>query len=280
MKLVTVATHSDGYFPYLKKSCERNGITLDVLGWGQKWTGYSFKTQLLQSYLKDIPDEEVVCCIDSFDVIALRPLDELEKSFRDLTANSGVRIAVGYDRATSTVVKGVGSLYYGTVYGYLVNAGTYMGYAKDLKQMIDAIYIHPKEDDQKLLTEHCKKNPHDVFIDSSSIFFLTINNPFGDTFYDPILMKIQDGKLWYRGVKPFFAHGNGNTDMNRLIELLGYPMTDVEKKQLAIFNRQAKMKKTKWYFNDVVENYMLPWLVFLAFAIITLLIKLKSTSPE
>lgn len=278
MKLVTVATHSDGYFPYLKKSCERNGITLDVLGWGQKWTGYSFKLQLMQSYLKDLPDDEIVCFIDSFDVIALRPLEELEKSFRDLTANSGVRVAVGYDRAESLVIKGTSTLYFGTAHGYPINSGTYMGYAKDLTCMMNEIYTHPKEDDQKVMTEYCKKNPHEVFIDASSLFFLTINNPFGDNFYDPELMKVQDGQLWYRGVKPFFAHGNGNTDMNRLIEKLGYPMSEGEKKQITLYNREAKMKKTKWYVYDVIENYMLPWVVFLAFALVILLIKLKSKS--
>jgi hypothetical protein len=280
MKLVTVATHSEAYFPYLKKSCERNGYDLVILGWDQKWTGYSFKLKLIQSYLQDLPDDEVVCFIDSFDVIALRPLQELEKSFLDFSKNTGARVVVGYDRAASTVIKGVGSLYFGTVYGYLVNSGTYMGYNKDIKRMINEIYTDPKEDDQKVLTEYCKKNPNDVYIDSASLFFLTINNPFGDNFYDPVLMKIQDGHLWYRGIKPFFAHGNGNTDMNRVIELLGYPMTDAEKKQITLFNRKSKLKKTKWYVNDVMEHSTLPWLVFLAFALFLLLVKLKIQSSN
>ena len=36
MKLVTVATRSERYFPFLLESCERHGAKLEVLGWGQK----------------------------------------------------------------------------------------------------------------------------------------------------------------------------------------------------------------------------------------------------
>ena len=67
-------------------------------------------------------------------------------------------------------------------------------------------------------------------------------------------MKIHEGQLWYRGVKPFFAHGNGNTDMNYLIESLGYSMTDDEKRQISQSNRKAKIRKTKWYINDVIVS--------------------------
>lgn len=37
MRLVTVATHSERYFPYLLESCKRVDAKLDVLGWGQPW---------------------------------------------------------------------------------------------------------------------------------------------------------------------------------------------------------------------------------------------------
>jgi len=33
MKLVTIATHSDMYFPFLKQSCQYHSSQLEVLGW-------------------------------------------------------------------------------------------------------------------------------------------------------------------------------------------------------------------------------------------------------
>ncbi len=269
MKLVTIATHSDGYFEYLKKSCERLNSELIVLGWGQKWTGYSFKSQLLQSFLKDLPDDEVVCCIDSFDVVLLRSAGELEKSFREFSEITGAKVVVGFDRASSSIIKMGSKIQFGSCHGYQVNAGTYIGYTKELREMIDAIYLNPKLDDQLLLTNYCRKYPNKTHIDSASIFFLTINNPFGKSFYDPTVMEIDSAsRLWFRGVRPFFAHGNGNTDMNSLIEKLGYSMSRKEKIKLQLFNRRTKLKKAKWYLSEFVEKYnyiLLLCLLFLIF---------------
>lgn len=281
MKLVTIATHSDGYFEYLKKSCERLNSELIVLGWGQKWTGYSFKSQLLQSFLKDLPDDEVVCCIDSFDVVLLRSAGELEKSFREFSEITGAKVVVGFDRFSSELMKTAAKIQFGMCYGYHVNAGTYMGYAKELKEMIDAIYLDPKLDDQRLLTSYCRKYPNKTHIDSASIFFLTIHNTFGDGFYDPNIMEIDSSsRLWFRGVRPFFAHGNGNTDMNSLIEKLGYPMNQEEKKRLQLFNRKAKVKKTKWYLAEFVERYNYMLLLCLLFLVFVFLLKRSATKSR
>ena len=257
MKLVTIATHSECYFPYLKKSCERYGNNLIVLGWGKKWTGYSFKLQLLQSFLKDLDDEEIVCFIDSFDVIMLRSLEDLENTFKNFSKDTGSRIIVGYDRAISKIVEIVGRIYFGTSYGYTINSGTYIGYVKDIRNMVNTIYSSPKLDDQKLLTNYCRDNPNKIYIDATSIFFLTINNPLGN-FYDNNLMKIDEHKhLWYRGVKPFFIHGNGNTNMNDIIVSLGYEMNIYDIKNIEEYNRLARIRKIKWYLSELFEeNYL------------------------
>jgi hypothetical protein len=55
---VTVATHSERYFPYLKLSAEKYGHHLVILGWGQKWQGLTWKFQPMKEYLKSIPKDE------------------------------------------------------------------------------------------------------------------------------------------------------------------------------------------------------------------------------
>jgi hypothetical protein len=203
----------------------------------------------------------------------LRPLDELEQGFRDFSRLTGARVAIGYDRAKSLVVKGIASAQFGTCYGYPINAGTYMGYKKELSHMIDSIYTDPKLDDQKLLTDYCRDSPNSCYVDAASIFFLTINNPIGTNFFDPKLMKVDDEKrLWYRGIRPFFAHGNGNTCLNQLIEMLKYDISAEEKTRLTRFNRRSKVKKVKWYLTEFVEqnSALLYIIVLLSILLITI----------
>ena len=81
MKLVTVATHSERYFPYLKLSAEKYGHDLVVLGWGKKWEGYTWKLLLMKEYLRGVADNELVCFIDGFDVIVLQSPDKIEAAY-------------------------------------------------------------------------------------------------------------------------------------------------------------------------------------------------------
>ena len=98
MKLITVATHSEAYFPYLKQSCEKNNADLIVLGWGKKWDGYITKLKLVMNYCKSLEDDDIICFVDSFDVIMLRPINELEKAFRVFHKLTDHTIIVGYDQ--------------------------------------------------------------------------------------------------------------------------------------------------------------------------------------
>ena len=61
MKLISIATHSDFYFPFLKKSCKRYDSELIVLGLGQPWPGFSFKSKLIKEYLQEMNDNEIIC---------------------------------------------------------------------------------------------------------------------------------------------------------------------------------------------------------------------------
>jgi hypothetical protein len=263
MHLVTVATHSDGYLPYLKKSCNRFKAELTILGWGQKWTGYSFKLKVMKEYLTNIKDNEIVCFIDSFDVILLRPLDELENIFITYSKLTGMKVIVGCDKPPSFIVKGIESIQFGTCHGLLLNSGTYIGYAKEIREMLDHIYIKPNVDDQMMMVQYVQKYPHSIHIDTSSIFFLTINNPTGNFLYNQDIISIKEDKLYYRGIRPFFAHGNGNTNMIDLIKQLNYRVSHNCK--LTILSNS--------YFTQIrkVFEYFYPQLLILIALIIVLL---------
>ena len=47
MKLITVATHNDGYFKWLKESCKRYNYDLVILGYNEKWKGFNWRLELM-----------------------------------------------------------------------------------------------------------------------------------------------------------------------------------------------------------------------------------------
>lgn len=79
IRFVTIATHSERYFPVLKDSATRNSINLEVLGYGQKYTGHNFKDDLMLKYLTenlpekragtDQPYDPYIVFVDGFDSI-------------------------------------------------------------------------------------------------------------------------------------------------------------------------------------------------------------------
>jgi hypothetical protein len=56
-------------------------------------------------FLKKQPPDEIICFIDAFDVLLLRPLSELETAFRTFSDLTGHNVIFGYDRSPSHIVK-------------------------------------------------------------------------------------------------------------------------------------------------------------------------------
>jgi hypothetical protein len=259
--LVTVATHSDGYFPYLKKSCERFSNELVVLGWGLKWTGFRMKTNIIYEYLLSCNENDIVCVIDSFDIVMLRSLEELAETFRIYSSLHGHKIILGCDKSPSWIIRQVTHMHFGTCHDIYLNAGSYIGVVKELKSFIRHIRDHPNDDDQMAMIEYVQKHPHKIHIDSCSLFFLTINYPVGNFLCDERI-KITNQVLFYRGLKPFFAHGNGNTDMCSLIKQLGYTITSKEEEQIRSKALQQQIIKTISYFYPVIILFIIAIILF------------------
>ena len=59
--IVTVATESRYYLPYLYDTCERFGYTLNVLGFNEKWSGYVFKLEKMIEFLRNVDPQDIVC---------------------------------------------------------------------------------------------------------------------------------------------------------------------------------------------------------------------------
>lgn len=253
MKLVTVATHSEGYFPWLLKSCKRFGAQLTVLGMGEKWQGFTWRFHLMVQYLKELNADEIVCFIDGYDVVLLKSLEELERRYVKIHEKTHCKIAVAYEQITNTFHKVATNYTFGTCQQQNVNAGTYIGYAGDLLDVLQSIYAaNPSfnSDDQELLIKYCKQNPNNFYIDSECKLFYTLVNPLGhkhekdDNIYNSCIL-----------------HAPGATDITEYLKELGYEFSEEEEAKLNEFHKKSHKQKVFYYMNLFKTYYLLVLLV-------------------
>src|SRR5210317_1689584 len=237
MKVIVLATHDSGYLKALKQSCNRYGYELIVLGWGEKWRGFTMRANLYKEYLEKLPQEEYVICCDAFDVIALRHSDDLLKKIEGYD-----KVLTGFDEA-SIITK--------YMYGkppikinskeYFANAGFFIGKCRKIKNIFDIMCINEKcnnanVEDQGLLNRLLQVHTDIIDIDTESeiiynlqypkdylkqLIKLTLKNEsyILDNNHDNFNIKDQSLN---NGNKPFFIHANGNSNINSLCKELGY----------------------------------------------------------
>jgi hypothetical protein len=223
LHIVTVATESKYYFPYLQQSCERHGVPLEVLGMGEKWEGFNWKYFKMVEYLKSIPENDIVCFVDGYDVICCRDLKELPAEFKRIQKETGCKIVVAGSNIDYSFATLAARAYYGTCANKFINTGTYIGYSKDILNIIESILKLNSSniaDDQQLLTEYCNVNSNDIYIDDHKSMFCTIFAPFTNI---TKFVDIKNGQeVHYNSNRPFLIHACGFGFLDNLIHNLGY----------------------------------------------------------
>jgi hypothetical protein len=231
MRLVTVATHSERYFPYLKQSAEKHGHDLIVLGWGEKWQGFTWRFSLMREYLKTVPDDEVVCFIDGYDVIVLEGPQEIEQKYRTLVGQNTNRIVISKETIPEDFVGGsyvtiMQSAIFTKCNNHFINAGTYIGTAKALRNVYSSVCkelgCSDGKDDQVLLGEYCNINKEMFLADEKNSIFLVRTDPLRKVLVGENNIQVKGNILFYNNTKPSILHAPGNTDIDDVIEKLGY----------------------------------------------------------
>jgi hypothetical protein len=225
MKIITVATHSDYYYPTLVNACRQLGLTLIVLGWGEKWKGYYWKFRLMKNYISTLDDMEIVVFVDAFDVIPLYPEHVITEKFLQFKKP----IVISTELPPSNLLLYLGYRDIFTPYrNKYVNSGCYIGYVKYLKQMFRIMeFLHPKfhlTDDQVILNkslEHpfFKKN---VALDAKNVLFLTLRTDENLLYQGKMngnnkYYRFHNGTVKWKLGDPAFVHGPGNIDMKHII---------------------------------------------------------------
>lgn len=268
LHIVTVATESKYYFPYLVESCRKYGKELEVLGYGEKWKGFNWRFKLMIEYLENLNPNDIVCFIDGYDVICTRNLYEIKDVFLNLYNVKKCKIIVGYDniKYTNFLNKFFVKNYFGTCKNISLNAGTYIGYVKDLLEIIQKllnINNDDKADDQQLLTNFCNSNDSLFYIDVSNDIFLTIGHPLHEI--DNIINIDENKKISYNKKFPFFLHAPGATYLDNTI------------KQLSGYNEYIDINKTIKHKYGLIHIIVIkyPILLIILFIFIFSIIILK-----
>lgn len=218
MKIITVATHSQAYFPALKESAQRNTIDFVVLGWGEKWAGFGWKLKLIKNYLDGLPADETVLVIDAFDVLISSGSEEMESKFQRLNQPL---VCAAERKHFSRIWNWAYELIFNkdgdypdtvTIYNYL-NAGSWMstaGYALDL---LNHAALENAVNDQALFTYLYTKGH--VSIDYNCEIFTCIR-----THRD---LKYTNNRFQNKFTQtyPCIIHGPADVSMKKLISQLG-----------------------------------------------------------
>jgi len=229
--IITVATNSELYFPYLVDSCKKNGIPLTVLGYGEKWSGFSFKFDKIIQYLKKLDPNDIVCFIDGYDVICVRDLREITDVFLQLKKRTNCKIVVAENKIiTNNIYYFCLSINEKIVFdkckNKFLNTGQYIGHVKDILYVLEQVYTGDNTlDDQKIMVQYCKSNPNDIYIDLKNELLLTIDRPF-DSIHPYLTVK--NNKIYHKNNRPFFIHGNGHTFLDSTLSLIGYKNVNID----------------------------------------------------
>ena len=258
--VVTVANEPKYYFPYLVESCKKHGKELEILGYGEKWKGFSWKFKLMIEYLKKLPKTDIVCFVDGYDVLCVRDLNEMKKIFLEITNKTGCEIIIGINKGETKkyIAEFLGNVFFGSYNGYSINSGMYIGYVNDLLKIINGCYqINNKDDadDQVLMIQYFNKSNTNIYVDSNSDIFLTLFEPLTEIEKYVEISK-DTNILTYKSSKPFFLHANGYGYLDELIKKLGYPIEPNKIKNQLFYNFFEK-KICTYAFMILKDNIVL-----------------------
>jgi hypothetical protein len=216
---------------YLKQSAEMGGMDISFVV-TDGWNGYVDKIITMQKILEDVPDDEVVCFIDAYDVVAFCDNSELLQKFKaydcDLVLSGELTCYPEKYKSTYDDIYASANAVLPSNFKY-VNSGGYIGYKRAIADLLawkplDEIHaICEKGGDQNYFTEYFLAFGADAAkklkIDVAQNIFQSMNKiEFGD-------FEFVDGRLRNKilDTTPCFAHFNGyNTYKLEIMNLHTY----------------------------------------------------------
>lgn len=247
MKILTIATSAEGYFPLLALTAKSHGYDLKVLGWQKPWKGLAWKLNLYQAELERMDPQEPVVCVDGYDVVVVGTAEELHSKFLAMNSPlvfSGQRYFPRQKFMRSLADKLMSNDSKATI-GQNGKDGDYsrpctgllMGYAGHLQRLFqDLLEIERKENignDQILLNIYHLRHPGSIQLDDRCELFQNLWRTEGGLLYGRILLEgrhceiellEESGEHRIRNKQfkttPCFLHAPFNLDMGPVLTKL------------------------------------------------------------
>jgi len=204
-EIVTVATHYEGMLESLVHN--KYNEEIKILGMGQKWTGFKMKYDLIYDHIENLPDDMIIIFLDGFDSEIVGHVDKAIERFKQQHYKVLFSVEVytnGFGSEAIIFPKCNNNKYF-------ANTGLYMGYVKELKQVLKACIQETCKDDQVILNNLCKTFPF-IGVDDKEVIFQNIKHPifsFGQQKYNDkaIFIGYPGYPTFNRNIRFFIEYG-------------------------------------------------------------------------
>jgi hypothetical protein len=198
---------------YLLNTAKHFNVNVEVIGIGHKFINFTNRLYILQDYLKNINNDELVLVMDGYDTLFNNITEYTINKFKEKNTQILISSEKIYTYQWENFQHKFNDIE--SEYRY-VNAGTYMGYAGSLKIMLDELFEiykdHPTDIDQGLLGIWVYNN----FENTQKVQLDTKCDVFWVTSKDWDIIKNLSGDIInpFTNTKPFIIHNTGNGDPN------------------------------------------------------------------
>jgi len=195
---------------YLRKTAEINSVEINYIN-NDRWNGYIDKIEVIKNAIENIPDNDIVCFIDAYDVLVNNNISTILENFQ--TYNCDVLFGAELNCYPDIYRDKFPPNHSGTKYNY-VNSGGYIGFRHALKRIfewksINEIYnICTNGGDQTYFIEYFLENHSDkIKLDEKCIIFQNMHLVSWKE------IEFIEGKMVNTILKttPCFIHFNGGT---------------------------------------------------------------------
>lgn len=202
LHICTMASDYTNQLKQLIDSCTYFGHKLNIIGLNEPFS-FGKKLRDYKKFIDLIPDQDIVMCIDAYDVLVLADEEQILNCFyslntpvvfsAEINCHPYPHLAQYYPESTSK-------------FKYL-NSGTFIGYAGALKHILSTCGDLPDEvDDQGLMNFYYLYHPNEIKLDSEGVLFLTLLG----VDISEIDLNYFDKTVHYSttGTNPCIIHGN------------------------------------------------------------------------
>lgn len=203
--ICTVASHPSPDLDQLLESAARQGIEIEILGYGQEYYGNATKLNYMSEYLRALPVDDVVLFIDAYDVIIMATKETIFQKFLAMKAPFVVSVERNcYPEPSMAFVYPPSP----TSFRYL-NSGSYIGYVYAIQNILKELdFMNNKyECDQNLMIRHFLQHPEYYKFD----YFCELFIPLILVEEEDLSIDVKNGTVLCKetNTMPCIIHGNG-----------------------------------------------------------------------